>query len=269
MKGLVSRGKRADRTGQRGGNVVLHYSRQGILAAGHEMKHKDSIDGRSVGIGRKSPKAFNDYTTAQPIIDRANRYRQDILNLERRLATHSFDFRFYSDYLGICFCNAIDASIYFHEGGSGDWLADARQLAYQLMHNTWDVDHKPRTPVVPSPRKRKCTSPNTSPNKAGKHGSHTLVKLTEIPGYKGKRQSKCGECNVDCGTACLECSTADAVVPIHRPQLTFGGGWHTFPCHAAHKARPEESAKRRPRGLGSGKPRRLVLAALQTLHRTI
>ena len=32
MKGLESRGKRAGRTGQRGANVVLHYSRQGILS---------------------------------------------------------------------------------------------------------------------------------------------------------------------------------------------------------------------------------------------
>ena len=228
----------------------------GTSLAGKPMHYQDAFDSDGLSVGRRIPKGLNDYSEAQPIIDRANRYRQDILDIEHRFKTNNFDFRFYTDFLAIIFCNTIEAFNYFHEGGKGGFLASARKLSYQLMHNTWDVDHAPRVAGERRPREEETASPENSPRKSARQcEQHTLIRLSTLEGYEGKRQIKCGECGQDCGFCCLQCSTKDRVVAVHPPTTKHNKKLIHHPCLAAHRRSPALTRVVRPTGSAQKAPR--------------
>lgn len=243
----------------RGGEIHTFVMSCGVSAAGPHMKYKDPTaeDNPAVSLGRKCPKGLGDYSKGQPICDRQNRYRQDILNIENRFRTTSYDFRHFIDYAGILFCNAIDGFNYFHLNGEGDWMALAQELALGLMHNTYDADHRQGPGDSPRKRNREADESGT-PSKSARKEQHTLVRLTSIEGYDGKRQTKCSipSCQKDCGWACLQCSTGGKVIALHPPSITVKGQKACFDCLAAHRRAPHKSIPRRPRGKGAKRPRK-------------
>ena len=66
-------------------------------------------------VARKAPRILNDYTLAQPTIDRHNRYRQFILAMEKRFVTNNFSFRFFTSILGQLIVNAFFAHRYWNK----------------------------------------------------------------------------------------------------------------------------------------------------------
>ena len=231
---------------RRGDEVHAFVLSCGTSVAGHPMKHTDPVAGTTVSLGRKCPRGLNDYTAGQPIVDRANRYRQSILDIEHRWATKSYSYRHFQDYLAIIFCNAIDAHMYFNLQGNGDWTEEARSLAFKLMHNKWDREHRPRgTPAPSTP-----LSPEQSPAAPRSRGQpmHQLVRLKSLEGYVGKGQLKCGECGADCGWACLFCSTPQLVCAVHPETTHYRGSTCSFDCLRKHRRAPEKTKRRIPRG---------------------
>ena len=243
---------------RRGDETHVFLFSCGTSVAGHPMKHTDLSDQTTISLGRKAPRGCNDYTEGQPIVDRANRYRQDVLDVEHRLGTKSWSFRYFSNFLAFCFCNAADGHIYFNLSGNADWAGEARRLAYRLMHNTWDADHAPRNPDMPSPpsRAQPTSPPGSSPSVSGRAVKHTLVRLSTVPGFIGKRQMKCGECGKDCGWACQQCSKfPNVVVPVHPDMTMSRSGSCAHDCLRKHRRCPDKTARRMPRG-PSGKRKR-------------
>ena len=76
----------------------------------------DDEDGLgSVMVERKTPRVLNDYTLAQPGVDRHNRYRQRLLAMEKRMVTNSFAFRYFTTLLGMVFTNAFFLRRFFND----------------------------------------------------------------------------------------------------------------------------------------------------------
>lgn len=71
-----------------------YLSTHGTTRRGKDQRHKDDVmeDGEA-GPPRKCPRILNDWTKAQPHIDKNNRWRQDILAIEERFTTQSFPTR--------------------------------------------------------------------------------------------------------------------------------------------------------------------------------
>ena len=74
--------------------IHTYISTHGTTKRGRDQSHKDDTgeDGHAAPA-RKCPKILNDWTKAQPHIDKANRWRQRILAIEERFPTNSFPFR--------------------------------------------------------------------------------------------------------------------------------------------------------------------------------
>ena len=65
---------------------------------------------------------------------------------------------------------------------------------------------------------------------------HTLVLLSQIPGYKKGKQQRCHECDVPVSWACARCSTKDNIVALHPPIAQ--GSKIKYGCLAAHRRDP-------------------------------
>mmetsp|Transcript_53135 Transcript_53135/g.113574 ORF Transcript_53135/g.113574 Transcript_53135/m.113574 type:complete len:80 (-) Transcript_53135:276-515(-) len=71
------------------------------MIVGIYLDCRDDVSGvGKVVIERKTPKMLNDYTLAQPGVDRHNRYRQHLLHFEKRFPANSFSFHIFSTMLG-------------------------------------------------------------------------------------------------------------------------------------------------------------------------
>ena len=65
---------------------------------------------------------------------------------------------------------------------------------------------------------------------------HTLVLLSQIPGYKKGKQQRCHECDVPVSWACARCSTKDNIFALHPPIAQ--GSKIKYGCLAAHRRNP-------------------------------
>lgn len=79
---------------RRGGVVHTYVSTHGSTRRGRDQCHRDDADDAGhAAPPRKCPKILNDWTQAQPHIDKSNRWRQQILGIEERFRTTQFPFR--------------------------------------------------------------------------------------------------------------------------------------------------------------------------------
>ena len=87
---------------RRGGKVHSFIFTAGTTLAGKPMVYTifDDDSYATHEIERKTPAVLNDYTLAQPAIDKNNRYRQRILAMEKRFITNDFAFRFLTYMVG-------------------------------------------------------------------------------------------------------------------------------------------------------------------------
>ena len=105
---------------------------------------EERASGQEFELYRQAPRVLNDFTIAQPCLDRHNRYRQYILAMEKRILTNSFGMRFCTAMHGILFTDCFFAYRYFIDK-EVDFKAIMGKLAMKLMHNSFlDKDESPR-----------------------------------------------------------------------------------------------------------------------------
>lgn len=187
-------------------------------------------------IERKCPSVLNTFTLAQPCIDRHNRYRQNLLAMEKRILARSFSTRFGVSMMGTVMVNAFFAHKYFNKCAL-DFKDVMATLAFRLMHNAY----LPQPEI--SPRKGSCAgrgSPCTSDSSFG--CGHTLVLLRKLPGFKGSgahKQQRCVWCNRATVWVCGECTEdMGSLVPLCPEESNHRGKLTHHPCAAKHRADP-------------------------------
>ena len=229
---------------RRGPKVHVWICTCGTTLPGNPRVRKvDGEEGEAeVILERKCPKILNDYTTAQPIIDRFNRYRQHELAMEKRIHTKRFDFRHAQFMWAEVMVNAFFAQRHFNENGA-DFRAQMNFLAYRLMTNPLlraerGGDSVPRGLGGSRDSGGGCSS-------SDKFGSHTVVSLREVmsaqklAGYKRKRvQMRCTICGMHVSTCCLECSNETETVPLHRTSIKRNCERTSFDCLRRHRRNP-------------------------------
>ena len=188
-------------------------------------------------LTRKCPRILNDWTLAQPCIDRHNRYRQFILGMEKRLITCNFSVRLATTLMGMLFTNAFFAHRHFNSE-LADFKEEMGKLAYRLMHNP----HAPDPVLPPTPQTRTAGSPNSPPDT-----SHPLMQLSKFNLQHGiiKKTAalRCVVCNKQTSWYCSACTEGPhAIVPV-CPCTTRGGGkggagCKEHPCEAFHCQHP-------------------------------
>ena len=140
-----------------------------------------------------------------------NRWRQDILAMEERFVTSSYPHRLFTTVYGIMIVDAFLAHKLRYPSTLTyrEWCSAA---AYLGMHN--DIDELARGEEPPDRR----DSP-LSPRISQQREKHRLVRLSSIEGWRGSKRQRCAACGgPGVGWCCVECSSAEGVVPIHRVQ---------------------------------------------------
>ena len=222
---------------------------------------------------RKCCKVLNDFSLAQPCIDRSNRYRQFILGMEKRLVTNRFDFRVGTSLMGMHFTNTFFAHRYFNEPDA-DFKEQMGKLAYRLMHNPYlneeDTDYGSSPGSAGSGSQRSRSAARTSTPSAMGGCAHVLIPLRTVEGYKvgqtGGAQQRCSICNLKTSWVCGECTDGPtSLVPLCPEETTTRGKSHGLKimhkCRIKHVLDPlrfpkgsqrEKVAAKRRRGPNDG-----------------
>lgn len=216
----------------------------GKTTQGRPQAHSEEIDENGMrGPKRKCPEVLNRWTAIQPIIDKGNRWRQRILAIEERFPTHSYPFRQLTTLVGVIFVNAYRIYERFIKVDQFEFLEFIKEASYGGLHNTYDMDHDPHysapLPMPPSPPPRQ--SPRTAQKK------HFPVPISSIIGWKGKKQQTCSVCRVQhapTGFCCVECSSADAIFPMHPPSVKYGKCASEHACTRLHAQNPKNPRHR-------------------------
>lgn len=194
------------------GEVHTFLSTCGLTTVGLPQKHKDDdldIDTMHV-IARKCPKVLNDWTQAQPMIDRGNLYRQFELAMEKRFRTESFPFRLFTTVLGMSFVDTYMFHLYHNRVAKADldFKTACNRMFYALMHNNLDaieageVDDTNLYTISSLP-----TQTPRPESRAEDNEEHTPVPFSQLDGYDGAVQQWCAICGKKKVThACLQCS---------------------------------------------------------------
>ena len=241
---------------RRGESIHCFVSNCGTTLPGKShMAYFEDDEERAMGtiteheIARKCPAVLNDFTLAQPTIDRSNRYRQHILAMEKRLVTNNFSFRFFTSMLGILVTNCFFAHRYFNKPDAS-FKEEMDRLALKLMNNPL------AKPLKPAKSGGAACSP------CGKEGEHHhLISLRQFlglkPGQKSGKQMDCTVCGTPCSWVCAECSDhAKSCVPccplftVIRKDCAAGpaGTRVAHDCLAKHMLNPEFVHKKAKRG---------------------
>ena len=174
--------------------IHTYISTHGTTRRGKEQKHKDDADadGRA-GPARKCPKILNDWTQAQPHIDKANRWKQRILAIEERFSTHSFPFRLTTTVIpGFSIVSAWNLFKYHVNNDMYETFSEfVEAVAFDGMANTWDRDHARVPHPQPDPQPARSNHAATSP---GNTLEHLLVPISQVPGFVGscsQREKSC------------------------------------------------------------------------------
>ena len=208
---------------------------------------EERANGIAYELARKAPRVVNDFTLAQPCIDRHNRYRQFILALEKRFVTNHFNFRFFTTLFGQVVTNAFFAWRYFNDPAA-DFMALVGVLGYKLMHNEF-LEQPASPPRAAAPTAGRAT-PGDSPDSEGScSGDHKLVKITSLEGYvkKNDNRLKCNACNkfktVWC---CALCTTSLANIFTVCPEsANKHGDVARRSCLSSHYANPNFTMRKR------------------------
>ena len=137
-------------------------------------------------LERKCPKVLNDFTLAQPTIDKFNRYRQHILNMEERVLTKRFCFRHAQFYFAETFVNAFFAHGHLNHK-SVDFFTCMRVLVFGLMHNSLLIAEHPEKPAFKTPGEFQRAGPASSAGSCGGASQHTVVAITSLVPGPAKR----------------------------------------------------------------------------------
>ena len=164
-------------------------------------------------LTRKCPRVLNDFTLAQPTIDRHNRYRQHILAMEKRLVTNNFSFRFFITLLAIVVVNAFFAHRYFNDP-TADFKSLCDRLAIKLMNNPW-IESPTASPSASCAARAKSACDDCD--------VHELVPLRSVLGDKWKcgAQQRCMLCDSCTTWVCRQCTTGPASLVPLCPETTI------------------------------------------------
>ena len=192
-------------------------------------------------LERKCPKILNDFTLAQPTIDRFNRYRQHILNMEERILTRRFDFRHAQFYYAETMVNAFLAHRFFNDK-SAAFHDCMRVLAHGMMHNSLLRAENPERALPPHPDEVRAAAAPGPASTGGSSSSitHAVVPISSILGRKRGRidQPRCVMCNDQCTTCCVDCSTPGNIVALHKRKIAYRQEVRNFPCALQHANNP-------------------------------
>ena len=163
-------------------------------------------------VARKAARVHNDFTLAQPTIDRHNRYRQHILAMEKRFVTTNFSFRFFTSMLGTLFVNCFMAHRHWNDP-KADFRTELDKLALALVTNVF-VE-------APSPAKSPTTGKASPCDDNG--CEHHLVSLRSFLGDKWKSgmQRRCTLCDKETSWVCGTCSTGPLDLFYLCPETTI------------------------------------------------
>ena len=216
-----------------------------LRGAAHTATFEDDEDRAYVDdcntyeLTRKCPRVLNDYTLAQPCIDRHNRYRQAILAMEKRFITNNFSFRLATTLMGMLFTNTFFAHRYFNCE-----LADSKEelgkLGYRLMNNPFVP--APQSP--PSPQTATAGSPRSPPPDDSSHPLRQLSKFNVEHNIKKKSSAlRCVVCSGKTSWYCVTCTDGPhALVPVcptsTRGSHRGGKGGCQHACEAFHCKHP-------------------------------
>lgn len=232
---------------RRGASIHTYLSTHGVTVRGKDQKHKDDTgeDG-ACGPPRKCPRILNDYTQAQPHIDKHNRWRQFELAIEERFRTRSFPFRMFTTVIaGMSLANAW-ALYQYHVNAQEyeSFCAFASDVAYDAMTNTYDADHS-QSAASRSHSSPALSSIPTCGSTTANAAAHVAINTRSIVGWKGKHQQRCSECNQFTSFCCAACSDAHSIIPIHPLECTYTVAWRaTAATRGLLDARFDRSAAR-------------------------
>ena len=221
-----------------------YISTHGTTKRGRDQAHKEDCDQQGhCGPARKCPRILNDWTKAQPHIDKANRWRQRTLALEERFRTPSFPFRLQTTVIvGFSIVSAYTMYTY-HNNTSGRQFNSFSEfvegVAFDAMTNTYDADHAAPGASTSTPPPQPMPGVNESLPPA----AHVAVSISQIPGWKGSNPARCWNCRAPTSFCCSVCSSADGIVPVHRPEVKHKHTTQSFPCLAKHQRNPTFAPK--------------------------
>ena len=227
--------------------IHTYISTHGTTKRGRDQSHKDDTgDDGHAAPPRKCPKILNDWTQAQPHIDKANRWRQRILAIEERFPTSSFPFRLMTTVIGGMAVVSAHTMYSYHVGGEHNFRSFVETVALDAMLNTYDQDHAPRDHAAaagetPQATARPRGSPTDIPPSAAAvvgAAAHIAVSISAIEGWLGNSVQKCRACKGLTSYCCVACSDARGILPIHPPCHKHAGRIFSHPCMAEHKRLP-------------------------------
>ena len=197
------------------------------------------------------PAILNVITNAQPGIDKFNRTAFDVLGAHDTFVTRCYETRFAQHFLMVfTYVNAVNAAKYFNPAAYPKSTPQKHvllELAGKMVRNTaWVMRTSPSkdAPACGASCSTRTgtnygqdrVSINGGPPSRESPCKHTLVLLSQIPGYKGGKQQRCHECDMPVSWACARCSTKDNVIALHPPQAQ--GSKIKYGCLAAHRRDP-------------------------------
>ena len=176
--------------------LMAYFEDDEERAMGEVMEHE---------ITRKAASIHNDFTLAQPTIDRHNRYRQHILAMEKCFITNNFSFRFFTSMLGTLVVNVFMALKYSNDD-KADFRTELEKLGLALVNNIFLDGAAAASPKAASPPNATTASlPSAS---SACCDEHVLVPLRSILGDKWKKgmQRRCMICGADTTWVCSACT---------------------------------------------------------------
>ena len=238
---------------RRGGAIHTYIFTSGSTRRGKDQAHSDDHgpDGYA-GPPRKCPAALNDWTLAQPKVDKNNRWRQNILAIEERHRTTSFPFRLFTTITGIIMVNAYEWHLYFNNVSADDCAFDdfVEEVSWDGCANSWDEDHAATAPGArdgaATPKKGGNAPPSPSSRKEKKDAAlceHLVGPIKSVRGWVGAGQQRCAHCKAKPRTCCLLCSSSTSLVVLCMEGSSHGAKMKGPECLSTHASDPLASRR--------------------------
>ena len=209
---------------------------------GRDQAHKDDTgDDGHVNPPRKCPRILNDWTQAQPHIDKSNRWRQRILAIEERFPTTSFPFRLMTTIIGgMSIVSAFTMFCYHVNPDEYDFRSFVETVAYDAMTNTYDRDHSsvPRDGSSPPPPTAPAARMPTSVFAGVDVNAHIVVPIKSIEGWTGANAQRCRHCGDLTSFCCFACSDARGIMPLHPAMVQYKQTVQNHMCLSVHRRDP-------------------------------
>lgn len=193
---------------------------------------------------------LNDFTLAQPTIDRHNRYRQHILAMEKRLVTNNFSFRFFTTLLGMIGVNAFFAHRHrFWNAENANFKEEMDRLALKLINNPKIVPPSGLMKSSPS-----CGRSSPGGSSDGEHHFLTPLKQLDDVDWTPGMQQRCVMCNKHtewfCSTCTVDKSSLVPVCPEYtKPRTGRHAGQQIYhKCLSQHRSNPHYFSKGKKSG---------------------